>query len=92
MSLHLHVHRLYVVRYVRLGRRVGSPLNNREVLSPANRRVTIEPLQHVDEGDGQWKEVLVEDKHAGPVETREATGRSACDTLPVVLLRCPAKY
>ncbi len=63
---------MYAVRHVRSGRRVGTPVNKRDVLSPANRRITVEPLQHFDHGDGEWKEVLVEDKHAGPAETAAA--------------------
>ena len=51
---------------------MGTPVNKRDVLSPANRRVTVQPLQHFDQGDGEWKEVLVEDKHAGPAETAAA--------------------
>lgn len=63
---------MYAVRHVRSGRRVGTSVNKRDVLSPANRHVTIEPLQQFDRGDGEWKEVLVEDKHAGPAETAAA--------------------
>lgn len=63
---------MYAVRHVRSGRRVGTPVNKRDVLSPANRHVTVEPLQKFDHGDGEWKEVLVEDKHAGPAETAAA--------------------
>lgn len=63
---------MYAVRHVRSGRRVGTPVNKRDVMSPANRHVTVEPLQQFDRGDGQWKEVLVEDKHAGPAETAAA--------------------
>ncbi len=63
---------MYAVRHVRSGRRVGTSVNNRDVLSPANRRVTVEPLQHFDHGDGEWQEILVEDRHAGPAETAAA--------------------
>ena len=63
---------MYAVRHVRSGRRVGTSVNKHDVLSPANRRVTVEPLQRFDHGDGEWKEVLVEDKHAGPAETAAA--------------------
>lgn len=63
---------MYAVRHVRSGRRVGTPLNKRDVLSPANRRVTVEPLPRFPHGDGEWQEVLVEDRHAGPAETAAA--------------------
>jgi hypothetical protein len=62
----------YAIRQVLSGRRVGSRLNKRDVLSPANRRVTIESLQRFDHGDGRWQEVLVEDKRVGPAETAAA--------------------
>ena len=62
----------YAVRHVRSGRRVGTPVNKRDVLSPANRRVTVEPLQYFDQDNGEWKEVLVEVRHAGPAETAAA--------------------
>ena len=63
---------MYAVRHVRSGRRVGTPVNKRDVLSPANRRVAMEPLRRFDHGDGEWKEVLVEDRRAGPAETAAA--------------------
>ena len=62
----------YAIRQVISGRRVGTKLNQRDVMSPANRRVTVEQLHRYDHGDGAWKEVLVEDKHAGPAETAAA--------------------
>lgn len=63
---------MYAVRHVRSGRRVGTRVNKRDVLSPANRRVTVEPLQRFDHGDGEWQEILVEDRHTGPAETAAA--------------------
>jgi len=62
----------YAVRHVRSGRRVGSPVKQRDVLSPANRRVTCESLQQFDSRDGTWREQLVEDRQAGPAETAAA--------------------
>lgn len=59
----------YAVRQVRSGRRVGTRLNTRDVLSPANRRVVVESLVQFDPVDRVWKETLVEDRHAGPAET-----------------------
>lgn len=63
---------MYAVRHVRSGRRVGTRVNKRDVLSPANRCVTVEPLQRFDHGDGEWQEILVEDRHTGPAETAAA--------------------
>jgi len=62
----------YAVRHVRSGRRVGSPVNQRDVLSPANHRVTCESLQQYAAQDGGWRELLVEDRRAGPAETAAA--------------------
>lgn len=63
---------MYAIRQVRAGRRVGTPVNRYDVLSPANRGVTVEHLERFDYGDCEWKEVLVEDRHAGPAETAAA--------------------
>ena len=63
---------MYAVRHVRSGRRVGTPVNKRDVLSPANRQATVEPLQRFSHEEGEWQEVLVEDRHAGPAETAAA--------------------
>ncbi len=62
----------YAVRHVRSGRRVGSPVHQRDVLSPANRLVTCESLQQIDSQDGTWRDMLVEDRQAGPEETAAA--------------------
>ena len=62
----------YAIRQVRSGRRVGSKLNQRDVMSPANQRVYIERLDQYDTADGNWKEVVVEDRHATPADTAAA--------------------
>ena len=36
------------------------------------KRITVERLDHFDERKGEWKEVLIEDRHAGPAETAAA--------------------
>ncbi len=41
---------MYAVRHVRSGRRVGTPVNKRDVLSPANRRVTIRAVATIRSG------------------------------------------
>ncbi len=62
----------YAIRQVCSGRRVGSRLNVRDVLSPAARgRVTLERLDQFDR-EGEWKEAIVEDRKAGPAETAAA--------------------
>ena len=62
----------YAIKQVRSGRRVGSKLHQRDVMSPANRRVVVEHLDQFDSDAGEWKEALVEDRHAGPAETAAA--------------------
>ena len=53
----------FAIRQVRAGRRVGNRLNTGDVLSPANRRVTVEPLERA---------MIIEDRHAGPAATAAA--------------------
>jgi hypothetical protein len=62
----------YAIRQVRCGRRVGSAIKSRDVMSPANHHVTVEQLDQFDQKDGEWREALVEDKHAGPADTAAA--------------------
>jgi len=62
----------YAIRQVRDGRRVGSKLNSKDVSSEyAQRRrgFCLEALDKYNQRRQEWKEVLVEDKHAGPAET-----------------------
>jgi hypothetical protein len=65
---------MYAIKQVRAGRRVGNKMNVRDVSSTyckIFRGVTIERLDQLDE-DGEWAEVLVEDRQAGPAETAAA--------------------
>ena len=65
----------YAVRQVRDGRRVGCNLNVDDVSSEyAQRRqhFTVESLNRFDARNGDWREVLIEDRHAGPAETAAA--------------------
>jgi hypothetical protein len=41
-------------------------------MSSANRHVAVEHLDWFDRQAGEWKEALVEDKHAGPADTAAA--------------------
>jgi hypothetical protein len=53
------------------GRRVGSKRNVRDVLSEYAQRqkgFQVDRLDRFDREEGQWLEVLVEDRHAGPAE------------------------
>ena len=61
----------YAVAQIRDGRRVGSKSNVRDVSSPyaqMRKGFQVERLDRYDKTDGQWQEILVEDKHAGPAD------------------------
>ena len=65
----------FAVAQYRVGRRVGVKLNCRDVLSPyAHRKkgIQVESLHGYDQAGEPWREILVEDKHAGPAETAAA--------------------
>lgn len=54
------------------GRKVGSRLNSKDVLSTYCQRknhLRVERLDHHDSQDDAWAEVLVEDRRAGPAAT-----------------------
>lgn len=62
----------YAVAQYRDGRRVASTSNCKDVLSPYARRrksIQVESLDGCDRDGGPWREIIVEDKHAGPAET-----------------------
>jgi hypothetical protein len=61
---------LFAIKQIHAGRRVGAKLNVRDVSSPYCQRQKRVHLQRLDRRDrtGGWKEVLVEDRHAGPAE------------------------
>jgi DNA-binding NarL/FixJ family response regulator len=65
----------FALRQIRAGRRVGNRMNSQDVLSPSAGRVhrpTIETLDGHDPRTGRWKEILVEDRHAGPADIAAA--------------------
>ena len=65
----------YAIRQVRSGRRVGARLNKHDVSSAYAQRMnglTAHSLDGRDEADGSWREVLIEDRKAGPAETAAA--------------------
>ena len=65
----------YAIKQVRDGRRVGAKLNVRDVSSDYAQRLkrfTVQRLDVFDERKGEWREVLIEDRHAGPAETAAA--------------------
>jgi hypothetical protein len=65
----------FAIRKVRAGRRIGSPSNSRDLMSPRARVTkgfTIERLDRFNQRTGQWREALLEDRTAGPAETAVA--------------------
>ena len=61
----------YAIRQVRSGRRVGTMLNVRDVTSEYCQRskgVKVERLDSFDDGDAEWREMLVEDRQATPAD------------------------
>jgi len=64
----------FAVRQVLDGRKVGSKLNVRDVLSKyaqSRKGFHVDRLDCLDEETGQWQEIVVEDRHAGPAEVVE---------------------
>ena len=65
----------YAIRQIRDGRRVGAKCNVRDVSSELARRrlgLRIERLDHFDLKKNDWREVLVEDRHATPADLAAA--------------------
>lgn len=61
------------VKQVRDGRRVGGRLNVRDVSSEyaqQAKRFVVERLDRYDAEEGKWREVLIEDRKAGPADSR----------------------
>ena len=77
----------FAIRQVLDGRRVGNTVNIHDVTSPyAQRRsgIKIERLDRRNAGGDGWREIVVEDRHAGPdvvAATRIDVGEWLC-TLP----------
>jgi hypothetical protein len=60
------------VAQVKSGRRTGGRLNCRDVMSrycQRKKNVAVERLDHFDNDEESWAEVLVEDKRCGPADT-----------------------
>jgi len=61
----------YAVKQVRQGREVGNRLNAKDVSSryaQQRKGFQVERLEQFDAGDGEWKEVLIEDRRATPAD------------------------
>ncbi len=65
----------YAIRQVLDGRQVGTKPNLNDVTSPyahAASGILVERLDRFDNDKGEWREVLVEDRHAGPADIAAA--------------------
>ena len=65
----------YAIRQVRSGRRVGGQLNIHDVTSLYAQRaagIAVEHLEQFDVEKSEWRELLLEDRRAGPAETAAA--------------------
>ena len=61
----------YAIRQHNDGRRLGCRLNVRDVSSEYAQKMRsfcLQKLDHYDETEGVWKEILIEDKTVGPAE------------------------
>lgn len=65
----------YAVAQVRDGRKVRCRLNVRDVLSPycqQRKKIVVERLDVYDVENDEWREILIEDRHATPAQTAAA--------------------
>lgn len=65
----------FAICQVRAGRRIGTKLNVRDVSSPYARMakgITLERIDRFNKEEGEWLEVLIEDRKAGPADTAAA--------------------
>lgn len=61
----------YGVSQVRTGRKVGGKLNVKDVTSEyaqQKKGIKVERLDRYDQDEQGWREIVVEDRHAGPAE------------------------
>jgi hypothetical protein len=62
---------MYGIRHVRAGRKVGAKLNVRDATSrhcQLVKGVRVESLDGFSDDEEEWREILLEDRHAGPSE------------------------
>ena len=65
----------YAIRRVCSGRKAASRMNRNDALSHYARQInglSISRIDRRDEASGQWSQLLVEDRHAGPAEIAAA--------------------
>ncbi len=67
--------RAFAVKQAKAGRKVGTKSNANDVSSPyaqVAKDIRLKRLDHRDKETGEWKEILLEDRRAGPAETAAA--------------------
>jgi len=65
----------YAIRQYRIGRRLDVTVCINDVTSPVcryERGVEVKSLERFNAAKNEWREVLVEDRHAGPADTAAA--------------------
>jgi hypothetical protein len=65
----------FAIKKIRAGRRIGSRANIRDITSPhpaVTKALRIDRLDRFNQRTGQWRDVLVEDRTAGPAEIAAA--------------------
>lgn len=65
----------YAIQHVKSGRRIGSRLHARDVMSPWRQRgggVQLERLDYFNFQEQEWRELLIEERRAGPADTAAA--------------------
>ena len=63
------------MRQFRAGRRVGTKANVNDISSPyaqVAKGIRVERLDHYDVEEDAWREILIEDRRAGPAQTAAA--------------------
>jgi hypothetical protein len=62
----------FAIKRVRSGRKVGIKANVNDITSrhcQVRKGVRVRRLDRYDMEEGDWKEILIEDRHAGPAQT-----------------------
>ena len=64
----------FAIKHVNSGRSVGTPINRQDLCSSYGRCHRGVRVQRLDQrhADGQWKEILVEDRHTRPADVAAA--------------------
>jgi hypothetical protein len=58
----------FALRRVKAGRRLGSRCNRRGLTSLSSKRIALNRLDRIDPRTGEWQDVLLENRQAGPAQ------------------------